>query len=98
MQGAPDIVENYFHCANNRLVSLKDCPKYIYTHFYCDNNDIESFDFLPDNVGGYIDLIGNIKLGNFQLTTDFERTKQLLEAKKINKLLPNEKKIRPPRS
>lgn len=93
LQGAPEIVESYFHCANNRLNNLKNCPKYVHGHFYCDNNDIEHLEFLPENIGGHIDLIGNMRLGNFQLTTDFQKLKTLLEAQKLSAILQESRKI-----
>ena len=59
-------VSGNFNCGrNNRLTSLKGCPRWVGNGFYCSNNDLTSLEFSPDYVGGdfwceYNDLTDNL--------------------------------------
>ena len=44
-------VTGYFDCVNNRLTSLKGCPRWIEGDFWCSNNRLTSLEFSPDYVG-----------------------------------------------
>jgi len=43
-------VKGYFSCSENRLVSLRGCPKTVDGSFYCDNNMLSSLDGCPGTV------------------------------------------------
>ncbi len=42
---------DYFNIANNKLTSLKNCPKYIEGNFSCSHNKLISLEFGPEYVG-----------------------------------------------
>jgi len=41
-----------FNCANNDLISLEGCPKYVGGDFYCFKNQLTSLDGAPKYIGG----------------------------------------------
>lgn len=41
-----------FSCSNNRLTSLRGCPKIVRGSFYCHHNDLNSLDYSPQIVCG----------------------------------------------
>lgn len=45
-------IYGHFSIANNHLLSLANCPKYIDGLFDCSSNQIESLEFGPEYVGG----------------------------------------------
>ena len=56
------VVKSEFSCAENRLISLKGCPKEVGASFYCYENKLKSLEGAPEKVGGdfycnYNDLI-----------------------------------------
>lgn len=44
-----------FHCQNNKLTSLKGCPRYVSGDFNCFGNNLTSLEFSPIEVGGDFD-------------------------------------------
>ena len=47
----------YFLCDNNKLTSLKGCPKEIFEDFHCSDNDVK---FTKDDVRALCKVKGNI--------------------------------------
>jgi hypothetical protein len=45
-------VTGYFDCSNNKLTSLKGCPRWVGGYFGCGYNDLTSLEFSPDYIGG----------------------------------------------
>ena len=54
-----------FYCSNNRLTSLKGCPRWVGGSFYCYNNKLTSLEFSPDYVGGSFDCRYNKLTDNY---------------------------------
>jgi len=52
-------VNGTFCCNNNKLLSLKGCPKYVGENFIALNCNIKDFKYFPIKVGNYISLTGN---------------------------------------
>ncbi len=46
------IINGSFDISNNKLISLKNCPKYIESLFDCSENILTSLEFGPEYVGG----------------------------------------------
>ena len=42
-----------FRCSNNRLTTLKGCPRWVSGYFSCANNKLTSLKFSPDYVGDF---------------------------------------------
>ena len=45
-------VSGWFDCGNNRLTTLKGCPRWVGDYFRCNYNNLTSLKFSPDYVGG----------------------------------------------
>ena len=45
-------VTGVFDCGNNRLTTLKGCPRWVGDYFRCNYNNLTSLKFSPDYVGG----------------------------------------------
>ena len=54
LEGAPEIVEGYFHCNSNKLKSLEYSPQVIKDSFDCSKNDLTTLISGPKNVTSYI--------------------------------------------
>ena len=70
-------VSGYFRCHNNRLTSLKGCPRWIGGNFNCYNNQLTSLEFSPDYVGGDFDCEYNNLTNNYcdtEILGDFYTT------------------------
>jgi hypothetical protein len=52
-------VSGYFYCYNNKLTSLKGCPKIVGGDFNCYNNQLTSLIGSPEKVGSYFDCHDN---------------------------------------
>ena len=61
-------VTGYFDCSNNKLTSLKGCPKWIGGYFSCGCNNLTSLEFSPDYVGGYFSCGCNNLTDNYSDT------------------------------
>ena len=54
----PDILKNvsvsgHFFCSGNKLVDLKNSPKYVGDSFHCNDNELTSLIGAPSNVSGH---------------------------------------------
>lgn len=49
-----NIANGHFSCSNNKLTSLKGCPRIVKGNFSCKNNKLKSLDYLPDVIYGKI--------------------------------------------
>lgn len=61
-------VSESFECPENRLTTLKGCPKYVGGSFYCNENKLTSLQYAPKEVAGGIFISNNelpIELFNF---------------------------------
>ena len=58
-------VTGYFECSNNRLTTLKGCPRWVGGSFTCYNNRLTSLEFSPDYVGGYFNCDDNYLTDNY---------------------------------
>ena len=58
-------VSGYFWIGNNRLTSLKGCPRWVGSWFSCNLNLLISLEFSPDYVGGYLDFRYNPLTDNY---------------------------------
>jgi hypothetical protein len=62
-------VTGWFFCRNNKLTTLKDCPRWVGSNFSCVNNKLTSLEFGPEYVGNdfvcnfndLTDLVGSPK-------------------------------------
>lgn len=78
------VVEGYFICNYNKLISLRGCPKRVEKNFYCNNNKLKSLEGGPRIVkgsyycqsnklttlkGGPEDVGGNFYCNNNKLTS-----------------------------
>ena len=45
-------VTGVFDCGNNRITTLKGCPRWVGDYFRCNYNNLTSLKFSPDYVGG----------------------------------------------
>jgi len=52
-------VGGYFDCSNNKLQSLKGCPKIVASTFMCNDNELISLEDAPSIVGGDYNLMHN---------------------------------------
>ncbi len=48
------IINGFFCCHDNHLMSLKGAPKQVSGNFYCHNNPLTSLEGLPETIGGLI--------------------------------------------
>ena len=51
-----------FSCSNNKLTTLKGCPRWVGNWFSCEFNDLTTLEFAPDYVGGWFSCVENEKL------------------------------------
>ena len=58
-------IEGYFDCSNNKLTTLKGCPRWVDSDFNCDDNRLTSLEFSPDYVGGYFSCEYNNLTDNY---------------------------------
>ena len=59
-------VTGFFHCSDNKLTTLKGCPRWVGGgSFTCYNNRLTSLEFSPDYVGGDFYCINNKLTDNF---------------------------------
>ena len=58
-------VSGYFNCYNNRLTSLKGCPRWVGGSFGCVDNQLTSLEFSPDYVGGNFYCSNNKLVDNY---------------------------------
>jgi hypothetical protein len=52
-------VTGLFSCADNRLVTLENCPREVGLSFHCCNNNIQTLKGCPNIIGDYIDCSSN---------------------------------------
>ena len=52
MEGAPESVEGYFNCKNNKLISLKGGPKKVNWNYNCSYNQLTTLEGAPTSVSG----------------------------------------------
>ena len=57
-----DRVQGYFSVTNNRLTSLKNCPRIITNSFYCSDNNIKNLVGGPKEVHENYNLHNNLEL------------------------------------
>ena len=70
-------VTGHFSCSNNKLTSLKGCPRWIGGFFDCERNNLTSLEFSPDYVGCYFACNGNNLTDNYcdsEISGDFYTT------------------------
>ena len=60
-------VTGYFYCNNNKLTSLKGCPRWV-GGFFCSNNNLTSLEFSPDYVDELFYCIHNDLTDNYSDT------------------------------
>ena len=53
------IVQGYFLCDGDGLISLRGCPKKVEGYFNCSNNNLTSLEGSPVEVDGYFDCSNN---------------------------------------
>ena len=58
-------VTGYFDCSDNKLTSLKGCPRWIGDYFNCRNNYLPNLEFSPDYVGGWFSCEYNKLTDNY---------------------------------
>ena len=63
-------VTGSFDCSNNKLTSLKGCPRWVGGYFGCGYNDLTSLEFSPDYIGGYFSCVYNKYLTNNYCDTE----------------------------
>ena len=56
-----DIVVGYFDCSENKLTSLRGCPREVIGNFYCYNNQLDSIRYCPEEVAGKFFCQGNLR-------------------------------------
>jgi len=56
-----DKVSGYFDCSENKLISLRGCPREVIGNFYCYNNKIDSLNYCPEEVTGKFFCQGNLR-------------------------------------
>lgn len=49
-----------FDCSNNKLTSLKGCPRFVKGYFTCKDNLLTSLEFSPSTVRGHFDCSKNL--------------------------------------
>jgi len=54
-------VKGSFDCSENRLISLRGCPKIVHGNFYCYNNRLNSLINCPEIVEGKFFCHGNLR-------------------------------------
>ena len=54
-----NIIQGRFSCSNNKLTSLKNCPKIVHGDFFCYNNKLTSLKYSPKIVNGNFYCGGN---------------------------------------
>ena len=45
-------IDGYFNISNNKLISLKGCPKIVTNNFWCSRNDLDTLEYCLKIVGG----------------------------------------------
>jgi hypothetical protein len=58
-------VTGHFSCSNNKLTSLKGCPRWIGGFFDCERNNLTSLEFSPDYVGAWFACNHNNLIDNY---------------------------------
>lgn len=53
-------VTGLFSCADNKLITLKNCPKKVGKTFYCYNNKLTSLQGCPIEIGEHMDCSSNL--------------------------------------
>lgn len=80
-----NIIEGDFNCSNNRLITLKGCPKKVYGTFSCNNNQLKTLEFGPEYVDDCF-LCNDNKLKDLKYSPTFVGNQYSCDDNKITTL------------
>lgn len=54
-------IKGSFDISENKMVTLRGCPRTVHSNFFCYNNQLSTLDHFPEYVGGKLFCHGNYK-------------------------------------